>query len=66
MPWVAQVWLPYLLAGILWIIVSAAVLGEPQGAGIMFIGVSCLSIGSVGVSWRLSHGGGLYGPLPRD
>jgi hypothetical protein len=54
--WVASAALPYLLAGIGWVLVGALVLGVPQGLGLIFIGLACLAIGPVaGRRFRRSH-----------
>jgi hypothetical protein len=55
-PWVARAWLPYLLAGILWLTYGSVALGEPQGLGVIFIGLACLAIGLCGAGWRVRHG----------
>jgi hypothetical protein len=57
-------WLVYLVAGIVWVTLGTAVLGNPQGIGLLFIGLACLSLGVYGAGWRLSHGYGLTRPLP--
>ncbi len=57
--WVARAWLPYSLAGVLWVTVGAVVLGVPQGLGVVFIGLTCLSLGLCGALWRVHHGYGL-------
>jgi hypothetical protein len=57
--WVARAWLPYTLAGVLWVTVGAVVLGDPQGLGLIFIGLTCLSLGLCGALWRVHHGYGL-------
>jgi hypothetical protein len=62
-PWVARGWLPYLLAGIGWVTLGAAVLGVPRGLGLIFVGLTCLAIGGYGAGWRRSHGYGLFRPL---
>ena len=62
--WIARAWLPYLLAGILWVTVGAVALGDRRGLGLIFIGLACLSFGVFGAGWRLSHGYGLIRPLP--
>ena len=54
--WVARAWLPYALAGIGWVLVGAVVLGIPRGEGMVFIGLSCLSLGLCGALWRIRHG----------
>ena len=61
----ARAWLPYSLAGILWVTVGAVVLGNPQGLGLVFIGLTCLSFGLYGARWRLLHGHGLLRNLPK-
>ena len=55
-PWVARAWLPYLLAGVLWITFGSVVLGDPQGLGLTFIGLACLAFGVYGAGWRVLHG----------
>lgn len=52
-PWLARAWLPYLLAGVLWITYGSVVLGEPQGLGLIFIGLACLAAGLYGAGWRV-------------
>jgi hypothetical protein len=64
--WVARTWLPYSLAGVLWITVGAVVLGEPQGLGLIFIGLTCLSLGLSGALWRARHGYGLIRSFSQD
>jgi hypothetical protein len=51
----ARAWLPYLLAGILWITYGSVALGEPQGLGLIFTGLACLAIGLYGARWRMRH-----------
>ena len=63
-PWVARGWLPYSLAGVLWVAVGALVLGSPRGSGLIFIGLACLGIGLCGALWRVHHGYGLLRSLP--
>jgi hypothetical protein len=64
--WVARAWLPYTLAGIAWVTAGAVVLGNPQGLGLVFIGLVCLSLGLYGAAWRGRHGHGLtHHPLGR-
>lgn len=58
-PWWARAWLPYSLAGIGWVMMGALVLGNPRGLGLIFIGLSCLSLGLGGALWRIRHGHGL-------
>ena len=57
--WVARAWLPYFLAGVVWVTVGALVLGDPNGLGLIFIGMACLALGVCGAGWRLRHGYGL-------
>jgi len=54
-PWVARAWLPYLLAGVLWITYGSVVLGDPKGLGLTFIGLACLAFGLSGAGWRVRH-----------
>jgi hypothetical protein len=54
--WIARTWLLYFLAGVGWVMFGAFVLGEPRGLGMIFIGLSCLSLGIYGAGWRLTHG----------
>jgi hypothetical protein len=54
-PGVARAWLPYLLAGVLWIALGSVVLGNPRGLGLVFIGLVCLSFGIYGAGWQLRH-----------
>jgi hypothetical protein len=60
----ARAWLPYSLAGILWVTVGAVVLGNPRGLGLVFIGLTCLSFGLYGALWRVRHGHGLLSRRP--
>jgi len=53
-PWVARVWLPYLLAGAGWVAYGSA-LGQPRGLGCIFIGLACLSLGTGGARRRVLH-----------
>ena len=47
--WVARGWwMLYLLAGIVWLTLGAAVLGDPQGLGLVFVGLACLAFGVYG------------------
>ncbi len=62
--WAARTWPLYLLAGILWVMLGAMVLGYPQGLGLIFVGLACLAFGIYGVGWRLSHGYGLSRRFP--
>ena len=57
--WLARAWLPYFLAGVVWVTVGALVLGDPNGLGLIFIGMACLALGVCGAGWRLRHGYGL-------
>lgn len=57
-PWFVRAWLPYLLVGVGWVAYGSAVLGEPQGLGVIFIGLSCLSIGGWGAGWRMLNRNG--------
>jgi hypothetical protein len=58
MGWMARGWLPYLLAGVLWVTVGAVVLGDPRGLGLIFVGLACLSFGVYGAARRMTHGHG--------
>lgn len=60
----ARTWLVYLLAGVLWVTLGAVVLADPQGLGLIFVGLICVAFGVYGVGWRLSHGYGLIRPIP--
>jgi hypothetical protein len=63
--WIARGWwLLYLVAGIVWVTLGAVVLGDPQGVGLICVGLACLAFGVYGAGWRLSHGYGLTRPLP--
>jgi len=64
-PWIARVWLPYLLAGVLWIALGSVVLGDPQGLGLVFIGLACLSFGIYGAGWQVLHRHGTSHEPPR-
>jgi hypothetical protein len=57
--WLGRVWLPYFLAGVVWVAIGTFVLGNPNGLGLIFVGMVCLALGIYGVGWRLSHGYGL-------
>lgn len=52
----ARAWLPYLLAGLLWLALGSAVLGVPKGIGLIFVGLTCLAFGVFGAGWRVRHG----------
>ena len=56
--WATRAWLPYTLAGIVWVTVGAAVLGNPKGLGLIFIGLTCLSFGLSGAVGRGRRGYG--------
>lgn len=62
--WAARTWLPYSLAGVIWVTVGSFALGIPRGLGLVFIGLSCLSIGLSGALWRVRHGYALLHELP--
>jgi hypothetical protein len=64
--WVARAWLPYSLAGVLWVTAGAAVLGNPQGMGLLFIGLTCVSLGLYGALWRVHHGYGFIRNCSHD
>jgi hypothetical protein len=55
-PGIARAWLLYVLAGVLWITYGSVVLGDPQGLGLIFIGLACLAFGVYGAGWRMLHG----------
>ncbi|MGH3295204.1 MAG: hypothetical protein ACRDP7_25745, partial [Trebonia sp.] len=40
-----RAWLPYLFAGIGWVTIGVVVLGAQRGLGLIFVGISCLSLG---------------------
>jgi hypothetical protein len=63
--WVARVWLPYLLGGIVSVTVAPTLLGAQEGIGLVFVGLACLGIGATGALWRLRRGYGLWQALPR-
>jgi hypothetical protein len=46
--WTSRAWLPYLLAGALWVTVGAVVPGYPAGLGLIFVGLCCLAAGTYG------------------
>ncbi|MHB1930300.1 MAG: hypothetical protein ACYDEN_02585 [Acidimicrobiales bacterium] len=48
--WAAS--LPWLLVGILWVLLGAVVLGDPQGLGLIFIGLGCLAFAVSGIARR--------------
>jgi hypothetical protein len=54
--WAARAWLPYLLAGALWITLGTVVLGGPQGLGLIFVGLACLAFGAYGAACRARDG----------
>jgi hypothetical protein len=54
--WLARAWLLYLLAGILWVTLGAAMLGVPRGLGLIFTGLACLALGLYGAVWPATHG----------
>lgn len=58
-PWIARAWLPYLLTGVLWVTFASVVLGDPQGLGLIFVGLACLALGVYGAGWQVRHGYGL-------
>lgn len=60
----SRAWLPYSLAGIGWVMVGTVVLGSPQGLGLIFIGLCCLSLGLGGALWRIRHRYGLTRNYP--
>ena len=60
----ARAWLPYSLAGVLWVTVGAVALGSPRGLGLVFIGLACLGLGLSGALWRVRHGYGLIRNFP--
>lgn len=62
--WFARWWFLYLLAGVVWVTLGALVLGDPQGLGLIFIGLACLAFSGYGAYWLLSHGYLLTRPLP--
>jgi hypothetical protein len=62
--WIARAWLPCFLAGVLWPIVGALILGNPRGLGLIFIGLTSLALGTYGTVWRLLRGYGLVRRLP--
>ena len=62
----SRAWLPYSLAGVLWVMVGAVALGSPRGLGLVFIGLACLSFGLYGALWRVRHGYGLIRNFPQD
>ena len=64
-PWAARAWLPYLLAGVLWVTFGSVVLGERQGLGLIFIGLTCLAIAVYGAGWHVLHRYGRSHHLPR-
>jgi hypothetical protein len=63
--WIARAWLPYLLAGIGQIIIGAVVLGDQRGEGLIFVGLSCVSLGGYGAILRMTHGRRPGRRLPR-
>jgi hypothetical protein len=54
--WIARAWLPYLFAGIGWVTIGVVVLGAQRGLGLIFVGISCLSLGGYGAVLRMTHG----------
>jgi hypothetical protein len=57
-PWVARGWLAYLLAGVGWVTFGSVVLGDPQGLGLIFIGLACLAFGVYGATHRVGKDDG--------
>ncbi len=56
MAWAARLWPLYLLAGVGWVTLGAAVLGVPQGLGLIFTGLVCLALGVRPLLARASRG----------
>jgi hypothetical protein len=56
MAWAARPWLLYLLAGVGWVTLGAAVLGVPRGLGLIFTGLACLALGIHPLLARPSRG----------
>jgi hypothetical protein len=48
--------LPYLFAGIGWVTIGVVVLGAQRGLGLIFVGISCLSLGGYGAVLRMTQG----------
>lgn len=56
MAWAARLWPLYLLAGVGWVTLGAAVLGVPRGLGLIFTGLVCLALGVHPLLTRSSRG----------
>ena len=54
--WAARLWPLYLLAGLGWVTLGAAVLGVPRGLGLIFTGLVCLAFGLQPLLARSSRG----------
>jgi hypothetical protein len=56
MAWAARLWPLYLLAGVGWVTLGAAVLGVSRGLGLIFTGLACLGLGVRPLLARVSRG----------
>jgi hypothetical protein len=53
------------MPSVLWVTFGSVVLGDPQGLGLIFIGLACLALGVYGAGWQVVHGYRLNHHPPR-